>query len=441
MSTHLTRIGDRARANPGLVFTSLYHHVADIDHLRRCFRDLPADKALGIDGVSKEMYAKDLEANLLDLSARLKGMGYRPKPKRRSYVPKPGSEKGRPLGISSFEDKVVELALKEVLEPLFETLFEDCSYGYRPRRSPHQCLDAVGRTIQQKRVNAIVEADIRSFFDRVNHQWLLKFLQQRIGDRRVLRLIVRMLKAGVMEDGLVQAGEIGTPQGSIISPLLSNIYLHYVLDLWFQRRIRRQCRGEAHLFRYCDDFVACFQYREDAEQFREKLGRRLGDFHLELAEDKTRVLEFGRYARVNAYSRGEKPKDWDFLGVTFYCGKTRYGHFKVKRKTSSKKLKQSLARFTDWIRRYRGLLRTGEILLRAKARVVGHLNYYAITDNYDRCKLYLHLVCRILFRWLNRRSQRKSYAWPGYLQALRHIGWPRVRIRTCLNPFSPTPNV
>ncbi len=275
MNTNLTRIGVRARANPGLVFTSLYHHVADIDHLRQCYRELKGKKALGIDGVSKEMYAKDLEANLQDLSARLKRMGYRPQPKRRTYVPKIGSEKGRPLGISSFEDKIVELAVKRVVEPLFESLFEDCSYGYRPNRNPHQCLDAVGRTIQQKRVNIVVEADIRGFFDQVNHEWLVKFLQQRIRDQRVLRLIVRMLKAGVMEEERLQVGEIGTPQGSILSPLLSNIYLHYVLDLWFQRRVRRQCRGEAYLFRYCDDFVVCFQYRADAEEFRVRLGERL----------------------------------------------------------------------------------------------------------------------------------------------------------------------
>jgi len=431
----------KAKMNPDLVFTSLYHHIADIDNLRGCFQTLKGNKAIGVDDVTKSMYAKDLEANLLDLSARLKRMGYCPQPKRRTYIPKPGSAKGRPLGISSFEDKIVELATKRVLEPIFESMFEECSYGYRPRRSPHHCIDALGKTIQQKRVNYIVEADIRGFFDRVNHEWLLKFLQQRIGDQRVIRLITRMLKAGIMEDGLVHPGEVGTPQGSILSPLLSNIYLHYVLDLWFQRRIRRQCRGEAYLFRFADDFLACFEFQSDADQFRASLGERMKKFQLELAEEKTRHFEFGRFARANAYRNGDKPQEFDFLGMTFFCGKTRYGSFKVKRKTSRKKIRQSLARFTDWIRRYRGLLPTGELLRRAKARVSGHLNYYAITDNSDSCHLYMHLTTRALFKWLNRRSQRKSYTWDGYHHALRHVGWPSPRIRRHMNPFSPLPNV
>ncbi len=436
MSPNLERISVQARANPDLVFTSLYHHIADIDHLRACYRMLQGNKAVGVEEVTKSMYAEDLEANLQDLSARLKRMGYRPQPKRRVYIPKPGSEKGRPLGISSFEDKIVELATKRVLEPLFESLFEECSYGYRPERSPHQCLDTLGRTLQQKGVNHLVEADIRGFFDAVNHEWLLKFLRQRIGDNRVLRLISRMLKAGIMEDGLVEAAEVGTPQGSICSPLLSNVYLHYVLDIWFQRRVRRHCRGEAFLFRFADDFLACFQYRTDAEAFLESLKERMAGFHLELAEEKTRHLEFGRYARANAYQRGEKPKEFTFLGMTFFCGKTRHGAFKVKRKTSRKKLQQSLARLTDWIRRYRTLLPTGDLLRQAKMRIQGHLNYYAITDNSESCQRYMHLTRRALFKWLNRRSQRKSYTWNGFLQALRHVGWPQVRVRVHLNPFA-----
>ena len=436
MSTNLARIGVRAREHPDQVFTSLYHHIADIDHLRACYRMLQGNKAVGVDEVTKSMYAEDLEANLQDLSARLKRMGYRPHPKRRIYIPKPGSEQGRPLGISSFEDKIVELATQRVLEPLFEPLFDDCSYGYRPQRSPHQCLDALGRTLQQKRVNILVEADIRGFFDAVHHEWLLKFLRQRIGDERVLRLISRMLKAGIMEDGLVQVAEVGTPQGSILSPLLSNVYLHYVLDLWFQRRIRRRCRGEAYLFRFADDFVACFQYQTDADDWLTRLGDRMEEFHLELAQEKTRQLEVGRYARAKAYRRGEKPKEFTFLGMTFYCGKTRYGAFKIKRKTSRKKLGQSLARFTDWIRRYRNLLPTGTLLREAKARVQGHLNYYAITDNAESCQRYMHLTRRALFKWLNRRSQRKAYTWAACQQALRHVGWPQVRMRVNLNPFA-----
>jgi RNA-directed DNA polymerase len=436
VSPNLDRISLKARANPDLVLTSLYHHIADIDHLRTCYQLLKGNKAVGVDEVTKSMYADDLEANLEDVSARLKRMGYRPQPKLRVYIPKPGSEKGRPLGISSFEDKIGELATKRVVEPLFESLFEECSYGYRPKRSPHQCLDGLGRTIQQQRVNHIVEADIRGFFDAVQHEWLLKFLRQRIGDERVLRLIGRMLKAGIMEDGLVQVAEVGTPQGSILSPVLSNVYLHYVLDIWFQRRVRRQCRGEAYLFRFADDFVACFQYQSDAESFLESLGHRMEGFHLELAEEKTQCLEFGRSARANAYKRGEKPKDFAFLGMPFFCGKTRHGAFKVKRKTSRKKLQQSLARFTDWIRRCRNQFPTGELLRRAKARIQGHLNSYAITDNSESCELYGHLTRRALFKWLNRRSQRKSYTWEGFQQAMRHVGWPQERVRVNLNPFA-----
>jgi RNA-directed DNA polymerase len=250
----------------------------------------------------------------------------------------------------------------------------------------------------------------------------------------VLRLISRMVKAGIMEDGLVQATEVGTPQGSICSPLLSNVSLHYVLDIWFQRRVRRQCRGEAYLFRCADDFLAGFQDQTDAEAFRASLGDRLGKFHLELAAEKTRHLEFGRYARANAYRRGEKPKDFECLGLTCFCGKTRHGAFKVKRKTSRKKLRQSLARFTDWLRRYRNLLPTGDLLRQAKERIQGHVNYYAITDNSESCQLSLHLTRRVLCKWLNRRSQRKSYTWEGFRQALRHVGWPQARVRVNLNP-------
>jgi group II intron reverse transcriptase/maturase len=434
VATDLTRIGEKARKEPGLVFTSLYHHIYDGDNLRACYDSLKAGKATGVDGVTKEEYGRNLGENLRDLSERLKRMGYRPKPKRRSYIPKEGSEKGRPLGISALEDKIVEEATKRALEPIFEAVFEDSSYGYRPGRNQHKCLDVLGRTIQQKKVSYVVEADIKGFFDKVNQEWMIKFLRHRIGDERVIRLIIRMLQSGILEDGMVQATEEGTPQGSILSPLLSNIYLHYVLDLWFSRQVSRQSRGEACYFRFADDFVACFQYREDAESFRRRLKDRLEGFGLELAEEKTRCMEFGRFARENAYQRGEKPEEFTFLGFTHYCGKTREGYFKVKRRTSRKKLGQSLRKFTNWAKKARNVLRKGEMLRQARSRVLGHLSYYAITDNLERCAYYVHRATRILRKWLNRKSQRKAYTWASFNQALAWVDWPQARLRKDLNP-------
>ena len=416
------------------MFTSLYHHVCDVDNLRACYDTLSGHKATGVDGVSKKEYGANLEENLGDLSQRLKRMGYRPGPKRRSYIPKPGSEKGRPLGISNLEDKIVELAVKRTLEPIYEAVFEDSSYGYRPGRSQHQCLDALGRTIQQKWVNYVVEADIKSYFDEVKHDWMIKFLRHRIGDDRVVRLVIRMLKSGIMEDGLVRATEKGTPQGSILSPLLSNIYLHYVLDLWFSRRVSRQSRGQAYYFRFADDFLACFQHRSDAEAFQRRLEDRLEGFGLQVAKEKTQCIEFGRFARQNANKRGEKPKEFTFLGFTHYCGKTKNGYFKVKRRTSRKKLGQSLRKFTDWARTVYYVVKKGEMLRQARGRVIGHLNYYAVTDNLERCNYYVYRATQILLKWLNRKSQRKAYTWASFKQALIWVCWPKPRLRKDLNP-------
>lgn len=435
MATNLKRIGAYVEKHPNVVLTSLYHHVTNVDNLLSCYEALDGAKATGVDGVGKEDYGEHLAENLAELSSRLRNMSYRPKDRRRSYIPKPGDAKGRPLAISAFEDKIVEKAVAEVLNQIYEPMFLDCSYGYRPYRSPHDCLDSIGRTIQQRRINHVVEADIRRFFDRINWEWLDKFLRHRIGDERLLRLIKRMLMAGILEDGLTHANEEGAPQGAIVSPILSNVYLHYTLDLWFEKRVKARTRGEAHLYRFADDFLCAFQYKDEAERFEEDLKDRLEGFGLEIAPEKTRRMEYGSYAVQNAKCRGEHRPKFTFLGFTHYCGKTRYGAFKVKRYTSRKKLRLKLVEYTEWIRKSRGVMRTGKLMSRAKSKLIGHLNYYAITDNYKSCNMFYYWVTRNTHKWLNRRSQRQSYNWDEFNQMLEDIGWPKMKIYKNLCPF------
>ncbi|MCX6848519.1 MAG: group II intron reverse transcriptase/maturase [Verrucomicrobia bacterium] len=436
MATQLTRIRQKAEQDGNMVFTSLYHHVYDVDNLLGCYEDTPAGKASGFDGETKESYGHNLRERLAKLSGALAQMSYVPPPTLRRYIPKAGSDKLRPLGISCFEAKLVERSLKQTLEQIYEPAFVDSSHGYRPQRRAHQAVDAVGRCIQQGKVNYVVEADIKGFFDHVNHEWLLKFLRHRVGDERVLRMIERFLKAGIMEEGLVRASEEGTPQGSVLSPLLSNVYLHYALDLWFQVRVRKACYGEAYYFRYADDFLACFQFKDEAERFLKEVGERLGQFHLELEPSKTRLLAFGRFTAANAAKEGGKPQTFDFLGFTFYCGATRRGTFKVKRKTAAKKFRHKLKEAKEWLKKVRSRVRLPEIMATARRKLEGHLNYYGITDNLPECASYRTGFISILFKWLNRRSQRKSYTWEQFNQMLKTYGkLPEVSRKVDLCPF------
>ena len=347
VETKLFRIAEKARKEPGFKFTSLYHLMNE-ELLRGCFRRLRKDAAAGIDKMTKDMYAENLDANLSDLIGRLHRMAYKPQPVRRKYIPKPGSTKQRPLGIPSFEDKLVQAGLVRIMESVYEQDFIENSYGFRPSRSCHNALKALSEAVENHPVNHIVEADIKGFFDNVNQEWLMKFLAHRIEDKRIQRMVKRFLKAGVSEDGSVTISDEGTPQGGVISPLLANIYLHYALDLWFEKVYRKSCTGFARLIRYADDFVVCFQYKPDAERFREELGKRLGKFGLEVEPTKTKVMEFGRFAVQNAKRRGGKAETFDFLGFTHYCGTRRDGKgFRMKRVTARKKFVAKLKIFKE----------------------------------------------------------------------------------------------
>jgi len=435
VATKLRRIAEKARKEPRFKFTSLYHLMNE-ELLRGCFKRLRKDAAAGIDKMTKDMYAENLEANLSNLVERLHRMAYIPQPVRRKYIPKPGSAKQRPLGIPCFEDKLVQAGLVRILESVCEQDFIEDSYGFRPSRSCHNALKALSETVENNPINHIVEADIKGFFDNVNQEWLMKFLAHRIEDKRIQRMVKRFLKAGVWEDGSVTVSDEGTPQGGVISPLLANIYLHYSLDLWFEKVYRKSCAGYARLIRYADDFVVCFQYKTDAERFRKELGERLGKFELEVEPTKTKVMEFGRFAVQNATKRGERAKTFDFLGLTHYCGTRKDGTgFRMKRVTARKKFVAKLKLFKEWLKKAR-ILKTKELWQIAKAKLRGHYNYYGVTDNLRGIVRFGEKVKKLLFKWLNRRGKKNCLNWEKFNEMLKRFPLPKPRIRVSMFSFS-----
>lgn len=435
MNPKLKQIRNVSQSDPEYRFTSVFHLVANEDQLRDCFHRLPANRATGIDGQTKRCYGEALEANLQDLVGRLHRGAYRPQAAKRVWIEKPGSDKKRPLAVSCFEDKLVQLALADLLGAIYEPVFLPSSYGYIKGKGVHLCLDDLGRCIQKRKVSHVLEADLRSFFDRMNHDWLVKFVQHRITDRRVSRLLIKLLRSGILEDGLARPNDEGAPQGSVVSPILSNIYLHYVLDLWHARRASRQMRGECHLFRFADDFVVCFGYRDDATRYRELLAERLSAFHLELAEEKTGVVGFGRFEEENARRAGRKPGTFVFLGLRHVCGQSRRGFFKVKRMTCKKRLRRSLEELRAWLKKRYAVFRKGELIRAVRRKVAGHLVHFGITDNLRACEAYLFFATRLLFGALSRKSQRRPYTWAGFYDALRHNQWPRPRIHHQIDPM------
>ena len=404
VQTSLLGIAKKAKSDKRYRFRNLYRELNE-ELLRDSWRLLRKDAALGVDLVSAAEYEANLEENIHQLVERLKRKRYRARLVRRHYIPK-GEGKMRPLGIPATEDKLLQLAVKRLLEAIYEQDFLSCSYGYRPRVGALEAVDQLTVKLQFGDYHQVVEADIKGFFDNLSHEWLMRMLGERIDDQPILRLIKKWLKAGVLDtDGKVLRPEGGTPQGGIISPLLANVYLHYALDLWFEKVFQRSCKGEAFLIRYADDFVCGFGREEDAQHFYSELGERLRKFGLELAAAKTRVLPFSRH-RLGETS-------FDFLGFEFRWGTDRKGQARLKRRTARKKFRSSVKRVAEWCKKHRHL-RIKEQFRRLNAKLRGYYNYFGVNGNYASLNEFYHLLQRLHLKWLNRRSQCPSYTWVGY---------------------------
>ena len=397
---------------------NLMHHVNE-QTLMEEHRKQSRRKATGIDGVTKDEYNVNVEKNLKELVERMKRFSYRPMPVRRTYIPKANGKK-RPLGIPAYEDKLVQGVMARLLNEVYEVRFLDCSYGFQKGKSCHDVVRYINQTVMTKKVNYVLEADIKGFFDNVNHEWLMRFLNFDIADRRFLRYVRRFLIAGVMEDGAYLESDRGTPQGGLISPVLANVYLHYVLDTWFEYEIKPRLHGEAYYVRYADDFLIMFQYENDARAVMSVLPKRLGRFSLEVAEDKTRILPFGRF-------KGTK-EDFDFLGFTFFNTTTRTGKYRVGVRTSKKKLKAKKQAAKAWLRQQqtKPIARTMETLA---AVVRGHCNYYGVSGNFKQIQKFWKYLKYETYRMLNRRDQKGKLRYPKFLRIWNfYVEEPKLKV-------------
>lgn len=418
VSSGLSRVRQAAREGKHKQFTALLHHLT-VDLLRESYYALKRAAAPGVDGVRWEEYEAGLEERLEELHSQVHRGAYRAQPSRRVYIPKADGRQ-RPLGIAALEDKIVQQAVAAILNQMYEEEFLGFSYGFRPKRHPHQALDALSVGLTRKKVNWVLDADIRGFFDNIDHEWMGKFLQHRIADTRVLRLIQKWLRAGVSQEGQWSETKVGTPQGAVISPLLANVYLHYVFDLWVEAWRNKCARGDVIVIRYADDFVLGFEQRAEAERFLGQLRERLAKFGLELHPEKTRLIEFGRFAASNRNERGMgKPETFDFLGFTHICGKNRKtGYFEVRRKTVGKRLARKLQEIKQQLRRrmHEPPAQTGEWL---RSVVQGYFNYHAIPGNRRRLCAFRSGVVRQWRSVLARRSQKARLRWARMTQLVR----------------------
>ena len=426
METTLERIADKSRNEKRPIFTSLYHLINE-ELLKKCHKELDGNKAEGIDNVSKKEYAEDLDENIKDLVIRLKNKAYKPAPALRVYIPKDNG-KMRPLGISIYEDKIVQLALKKILEAIYEPKFQDNMYGFRANNSCHKAIKYVHKSISTTRINYIVDADIKGFFDHIDHEWMIKFIEYNIKDPNIIGLIKKYLKAGIMDKGKYVATEEGSAQGNIISPVLANIYMHFVLVLWYKEVIEKRAEGENFLVVYADDFIAGFQYQREAQAYYEALKKRMSKFGLELESSKSKIIKFGKFAEQNRKALGQgKPETFDFLGFTFYCSRTRQGKPCIKVKTSKKKFKQKAKAMKVWLYENRDT-KVSELMGKLRIKLLGHYRYYGISHNSTMIGTFRHRTIEYLFKVLNRRSNRKSYSWEGFNEMLKYYKLPYPKI-------------
>jgi RNA-directed DNA polymerase len=422
----LSLISGHARRDRAFKFTSLAH-LLDVEYLRDCYHSLNRNKAVGIDSVSWQEYGIKLDENLAQLVSRLKRKKYKPLPARRVYIPKDDKDT-RPLGIPALENKIVERGITWILESIYEQDFLNCSYGFRPKRNCHQALKQLNDLIMFQPVNHVVEADIKGFFDTVDHGKLMDFIRIRIADSALLKLIESFLKAGYIDDGQLVRSDTGTPQGSIVSPMLANIFLHYVLDEWFETTVKSHARGYCELVRYADDFVCVVRFADDAERIEQALKNRFCKYGLEIHPTKSRNITFGRFERDNAKKQNRKPNTFDFLGFTHYGGTSRRGSFKVGRKTSRKKFSAKCREMNDWLRSIRNLVRTKDWWKILAAKLRGHFQYYGVSENYASISKFYTLTIKMVRKWLNRRSQKRKMSWEKFKKYLEHYPLPLPRI-------------
>jgi group II intron reverse transcriptase/maturase len=423
-NTKLNRIAWLSKQDSGKKFECLMH-LFNTESLVECFHELDKNKAVGVDGITKMTYGDNLQGNIEQLITRMKNMAYRPGPVREVLIPKEGKPgTTRPLGISNLEDKIVQKMTQKVLESIYEPLFLGCSHGFRPGKSCHTAIKALLNHLYKNDIQTVIDIDLKNFFGTIDHQMLEDLLKEKIKDPKFMRYINRMFKSGVLAEGDLKISEEGVPQGSICSPVLANIFAHYAIDTWIEEMVKPACKGTVDLFRYADDGVICCQFEEDAQRIRRSLVKRLEKFKLQLNEEKTKLVAFDK----RLASQGVRQETFDFLGFTFYWGNSRTGITIPKIKTRTKTIRTKLKRVNEWAKQVRNMKPLREIWNTFKAKLRGHIQYYGVSHNAEKVHQFIHIARKIIFKWLNRRSQRRSFSWEKFVTFEKLYPLPEVKI-------------